>query len=112
MLDAIAKLPVTGDKTALKTVLTALTTGDGSDFTAHGRRGVEQLYFALDRLTLAYRDGAAIPAADFKPVRDSMKSVRDMKLFDARNATADIAPAKAAMAATVKDLSTKIAALK
>jgi hypothetical protein len=110
LLDAIAKLPEAGDKATLKATIAALAAADPAAFTAHGRRGIEQLYFAVDRLTQAYRDGAKIAVADFKPVRDALKPARDLKLYDTRN-TADAGTAATVVPAAIKDAAAKLAAM-
>jgi hypothetical protein len=111
LLDAIAKLPADGDKATLKATIAALAAADPATFTAHGRRGIEQLYFAVDRLTTAYREGGKIAVADFKPVRDALKPARDLKLYDTRNSTAAAGAAASVVSTAIKDAAAKLAAM-
>lgn len=84
MLAAVNKLDAKGDKAQVLAVLKKLAALDPKAVNAAGRRGVEQTFFGLERLLLAYRDGANIARDAFTPVRTSIKPLRDLKLYETR----------------------------
>lgn len=110
LLAEVDKWPAKGDKATITAVLNKLTTLDATAIEANGRHGMQQVFFALERLLTGYRDGANISRDDFKAVRDSLKPLRDLKLFEKRfDATA---PDTKALAPTLKAVDEKVKALK
>lgn len=92
MLEAVNKLDPNGDQAKTVAVLKKLASLDPAAVNAAGRRGVEQTFFGLDRLLLAYRDGANVNRDAFAPVRATLKPLRDLKLYEKRFDTVPVDP--------------------